>query len=398
MEKNTGDIPDPWVIETYRSGSFKFQVGVDLPALRPLLDRVEDAHSRFASVPILPDIANALEQEVLVSSVFGTNTIEGGTLTEQETAAILQNPESAKDERGISVVNMRAAYDFIEGIADDVSKRGKGGHIIITNYMLTDLHKIVTHELQHPHNRPGHYRDNPKGLITRVGDADHGGTYIPPKCEAEVTLLMQAFLKWLNSDKVFGSLSPLLRAPLAHYYFERIHPFWDGNGRVGRVLEAFIVKCAGYKYASFALADYYLRRIDEYFLVFNLARKAEENGQPHPNTVFVEFFLKGMLEVLNKLHDRVNDMIANLLYETLLKDRLDRKIINIRQYTIINNLLPKGKLHILADLQAQPWYNGLYKKLSPKTRSRDLKGLAENALIRITPDNKLELLIPGRDN
>lgn len=398
MGKIVDDTPDPWMIETHRSGFFKFQTGVDLPALRPLLDRVEDAHSRFASVPILPDIANALEREVLVSSVFSTNTIEGGTLTKQETADIVQDPDRAKKEHEIRVDNMRKAYDFIEKIADDgISKHGKGGRIVIENFMLLDLHKFVTHGIQHAYNLPGHYRDNPKGLVTRVGDTDHGGIYIPPKCEDDISLLMNAFIGWLNSARVCD-LSPLLRAPLAHYYFERIHPFWDGNGRVGRVLEAFILKCAGYKYAAFALSDYYLKHIDEYFSVFNLARKAEESGQSNPNTVFIEFFLKGMLEVLNKLHDRVNYLIAHLLYETMLKDKLDRKIINIRQYTIINNLLPKGKLHILAELQAQPWYNGLYKKLTPKTRSRDLKGLAENTLIRITPDNRLELLVPGMGN
>lgn len=40
-----------------------------------------------------------------------------------------------------------------------------------------------------------------------------------------------------------------MRAPLLHLYFELIHPFWDGNGRVGRVLEASVLLAAGYQYA-----------------------------------------------------------------------------------------------------------------------------------------------------
>jgi len=67
------DIENAKKVETYRSGIFTFQVGADLQKIEPLLQRVEDAHARFASVPILPDIATRLEREAVVSSVFGTN-------------------------------------------------------------------------------------------------------------------------------------------------------------------------------------------------------------------------------------------------------------------------------------------------------------------------------------
>lgn len=57
----------------------------------------------------------------------------------------------------------------------------------------------------------------------------------------------------------------LIRAPLMHLYFELIHPFWDGNGRVGRVLEATLLQAAGFRYAPFAQTRYYLEHIDAYF-------------------------------------------------------------------------------------------------------------------------------------
>ena len=259
--------------------------------------------------------------------------------------------------------------------------------------MITDLHSIITNELTHPQNIPGQYRDNQKGQLTKVGDAEHGGTYTSPKCRDDIDLLIKQYLNWINSPEL-SQPSPLIRAPLAHYYFERIHPFWDGNGRVGRVLEAVVLKCAGYQYAPFALSRYYFEHIDEYFTVFILARKAEENKAENPNTAFIEFFLNGMLNVLNLLHDRVNRIIAMLLYETTLNSKLQSKAINIRQYTIINNLLPHGIEHPTKYLQAQAWYSGLYQKLTPKTRARDLKGLVEEKLIVITDDKKLKLLVP----
>ena len=397
------DIENIKRIETFRSGIFTFQIGVDMAQLQPLLQRVEDAHARFASVPILPDVATRLEREVVVSSVFGTNTIEGGTLTEEETAAVIDaadvDPQGAKEEKEKRVLNIRRAYSKAEGFADicihesRATPEGQGLAVGLQEIMLTDLHSIITDGLSHPHNIPGEYRNNQKGQLTKVGDAEHGGTYTPPKCRDDVEKLVKEYLDWINSPEL-AHLSPLIRAPLAHYYFERIHPFWDGNGRVGRVLEAMILKCAGYKYAPFALSRYYLEHIDEYFAVFNLARKSEENKEQHPNTVFVEFFLKGILSVLNLLHDRVNRIIAMLLYETSLNAKLQSKDINMRQFTIVNNLLPYGTEHKLGYVQSQAWYQGLYQKLTPKTRARDLKGLAEEGLITITEDKKIILLIP----
>ena len=68
-------------VETDRFGPFLFQVGVDAGRLQLPMQRVEDAHRRFVASP-LAQVANQLEREVLASSIYGTNTIEGGTLTE----------------------------------------------------------------------------------------------------------------------------------------------------------------------------------------------------------------------------------------------------------------------------------------------------------------------------
>jgi len=385
-------------IETHRSGIFKFQVGINTAALQPLLDRIEDAHRRLSSMPILPDVAIKLEREILVDSVYGTNTIENGGLTEEETAAVLDAPpEKAKVESALRVVNIRKAYEIAEGYGEYWSANIKSKnlpHLILEEEIFTGLHEKITQGLRHADNIPGRYRDNPKDRHTQVGNAAHGGIYTPPKCLDDIQMLMAAFVKWANTAPIYN-LSPLLRAPLIHYYFERIHPFWDGNGRVGRVIEAMILKAAGYKYVPFALSRYYLEHIDQYFSLFNQARKAEEKGKDNPNQEFVAFFLEGTLTVFNQLHDRINEILGYLLYKSRLRDLYELKAINNRQYHIINNLLQIGTTLTLTDMQSQLWYNSLYEKLTAKTRARDMKGLLEQQLIRYVGDGEdRKILLP----
>jgi Fic family protein len=125
----------------------------------------------------------------------------------------------------------------------------------------------------------------------------------------------------------------LVRAPLMHLYFEWIHPFWDGNGRVGRIIEATLLQAAGYRYAPFALARYYLENIDTYFTLFNTCRKAADGKQPTPNQDFVAFHLEGMRQTIHGLQC-VNRMVSLLLYgATSAAPR--RKRINARQYTLL---------------------------------------------------------------
>lgn len=76
------DIPDIRLrVDTDRFGPVLFEIGVDPDQLRLTMQRVEDAHARFAHSP-LAQVANKLEREVIASSIYGTNTIEGGALTE----------------------------------------------------------------------------------------------------------------------------------------------------------------------------------------------------------------------------------------------------------------------------------------------------------------------------
>ncbi|MBK9522232.1 MAG: Fic family protein [Rhodocyclaceae bacterium] len=368
-------------VETDRFGPFVFQLGLTAADLELALLRVADAHERFVTSP-LSQVANQLEQEVLVSSVHGTNTIEGGTLSENETASALAlDPQQVQAVEQQRALNIKAAYNLSKDVAT------KPGWSLTTGFIV-DVHKLICKDVPHPDNRPGLIRNNPKSRITYVGDDVHGGRYKPPQYGGDVDRLLEALVAW-HGDLVAAGIPPLIRAPLVHLYYELIHPFWDGNGRVGRVIEATLLQAAGYRYAPFALARYYLQNIDAYFTLFNTSRKSAEKRHASPNRAFVDFHLEGMRQTINTLHDRVNDIVAQLLYESNIRRALDDKSINVRQYTILSQLLSRGRPWPLAEMRQLPWYASLYLKRNDKTRTRDLHRLRELGYAHLDTDDAL---------
>lgn len=368
-------------IETDRFGPFTFQLGVDMPCLESLLMRVNDAHKRFKTSP-LSQVASRLEKEVVVSSIYGTNSIEGGTLSVEETEQALDlTPVQVKDIEQRRAINLKNAYELAQRVAAHPGWR-------LDIEFIKQIHIAVTDQLPHEYNRPGLLRDNPKGITTRVGSQEHGGIYKPPQYGKDVERLLNGLIEW-HQQLVKHGVSVLVRAPLVHLYYELIHPFWDGNGRVGRVLEATLLQAEGYKYAPFAQARYYLEYIHAYFTLFNTTRKKAEKNSEVPNTDFVAFFLEGMLASINALHDRVNVLIAQILFENEVKRLHDEKAINARQYAIVSQIMATGKPMPLSDLRKAPWYQALYVKLTDKTRQRDLKGLRELGIVIQDDTNSL---------
>lgn len=362
-------------VETSRFGPFTFQVGVNEREAEMLLQRVADAQVRFLSSP-LSQVANRLEQEVLVSSIFSTNTIEGGTLTEEETKDALElDPAQVQAKEQQRAVNIKQAYDIAQKAAQNPDWRCSVDFI-------KQIHAAITDGIPHKYNQPGLLRSNPENIVTHMGDTAHGGRYKPPQYGGDIELLLNHLVTWHN-ELATAEIPALMRAPLLHYYFELIHPFWDGNGRVGRVLEATVLHSAGFRYAPFAMARYYMERIDQYFTLFNFCRKQADKKTACPNTPFVLFHLEGMLASINRLHDRVNAMVRLLLFESHIKHLRDTKEINLRQYAILTQVTERGKPLPIDELRRAPWHEALYAKLGDKTKQRDLSRLREQELLYV---------------
>ena len=347
-----------------RFSPFKLRLALDWQTVELPLRLVEDAWQRFASSPITA-IASSLEKEVIASGIYSTHTIEGGELSEEETENALAQPPHSPDDNRRAVLNLKTAYEHTQAYSSAADWR-------LTPTYIQDIHRQITADIPHPYNTPGQYRNNSKDIVTQVGNPP----YKPPQYHGDISRCVVALCEWQEILQAAG-VPALIRAPLVHYYYEIIHPFWDGNGRVGRVLEASILLHEGMNYAPFAQARYYLRHIDRYFSLFNHTRLAHKRKEADANTAFVVFFLQGMRDTIHQLHDRINEMTKVLLYSYRLNEAKQDKRLNARQYSIARLVLEHGGQYTRKTLTESPHYQVLYKKISERSERRDWLGLAD---------------------
>lgn len=199
---------------------------------------------------------------------------------------------------------------------------------------------------------------------------------------------MAAFLEWFNGTAPAGAdpLPSLTRAGIAHLYFESIHPFEDGNGRIGRaVSEKALAQGLGAPTLT-ALAATMLRRRREYYEMLEAANKRNDV------TGWLAWFAGITLEAQQRTRARVEFLID----QTKLLDRL-RPRLNDRQIKVLLRMLREGPEGFEGGLSA-----GNYVSIagtSPATATRDLADLVDKGAFTRTGERRhtrYHLAIPLR--
>lgn len=374
-------------VNTFKAGKFVFCDQYDKPRIEKLLVEASTLNSAISDLPILPQWSSQIDPELLYSSVAGTAAIEGNSLNAEEVRELDEGKipdagHTAKDR--LEITNLIGAYRAIETLST------KPVPLIFSETHIKELHKHITYELPYEDNIPGTYRN---GMV-KVGDKAHGGIYTPPKIIEDVQNLMHEFIDWINNDDLINE-NTFVRAALAHYHFSLIHPFWDGNGRVARLLEALLLHSAGIRYVPKMLSNYYYRHVDDYYRAFSETIKAKKDVTP-----FLEFNLRGVIESLQQMKTRIASFIRVLAMRDYLRFLVSNKAITKRQNDLLTLLLDdsSGKPFTLHELQTALPYSMLYRKVSEMTARRDLKNLLGLKLLSIDADNRYSLNLRGFDS
>lgn len=206
-----------------------------------------------------PESAKQKErEEIALAFTYNTNAIEGSTITLEETREIIID----KTAPNKPLKDIRETEEHFKTFLEMLDKPKK-----ISKGLLLKWHKDLFRETKP--DIAGRFRD----FLVRVGP------YRAPDWQ-DVKDLMKDFFKFLKEDK----LNPVEFAARAHYKFEKIHPFGDGNGRIGRLIMNHILWHSGY---PMIIIEYAKRKS------YYKALQRSEDG-------FVNYFLRKYLTIHKK--------------------------------------------------------------------------------------------------
>lgn len=200
-----------------------------------------------------------------IRTIHGSLAIEQNTLSLEQVTAVLNGKHVLAPPKDIAEV--KNAYEIYERLDE------------LDPYSVDDLltaHSIMTRELV---DESGMFRTRPVGVVDQEGRILHFGTlpqYVPD--------LVMELLDWVKNSDVHM----LIRSCVFHYEFELIHPFADGNGRVGRLWHTLLLSKWNPAFAWLPVESIIHDRQEEYYAAINASNDAGES------TVFIEFMLSAI--------------------------------------------------------------------------------------------------------
>ena len=258
------------------------------------LQAIERARERVHLTLLPPTIAEELRRQAHIRSTHYSTRIEGNRLTLKETEEVIQQgrlfPGRERD-----VLEVERYYQAVQQMEAWVEENKS-----VTEERLRKLHATLYRGRR---ARPTPYRDG-QNVIREAGGAI---VYIPPEAK-DVPGLMAELTDWINKDSA-GQPVPVI-AGIAHYMFETIHPFYDGNGRAGRLLATWILHFGGYDLGRFyALEEFYANDLPGYYnaLVTHPHHNYYFGRNTAEITSWLEYFLKGMAEVFEQVAEVVGN-------------------------------------------------------------------------------------------
>jgi Fic family protein len=268
----------------------------------------------------------ALRKQNKIKTIHSSLQIEGNTLSQEQITALIENKRVLGPEKDVTeVLNAIKVYENLEGFKAIDEKSFLKAHQIMMKGLLVN---------------PGKYRNKSVGIVKGLEVA-----HVTPPFE-NVPFLMKDLFRYLKkSDEI-----TLIKSCVFHYEMEFIHPFLDGNGRIGRLWQTIILM-EKYPVFEFLPFESLINKTQkEYYESLALSDKAGNS------TVFIEY----MLEVIDQ-------SLGELLN---FKNRTLREMDRIEYF-----------LKISPNQFTRKDYMNTFKDISTATASRDLKKATELNLI-----------------
>ncbi len=350
----------------------------DWPTFRWSAKRLAKAEAQFligagvvmgASSHLDSEGYDRLTVESLGEEAVTTSEIEGEVLDRHSVQS------SVRRQLGLATDN-RGASPAERGVAEMMVDLHRTIEAPLTANALCSWHRMLMQ------GRPnlqeiGRYRTHSEPMRVLSGRVDSPRIHFEAPPSSRVPEEMEVFLAWFDETGPAGSapLPALTRAGTAHLYFECIHPFEDGNGRVGRaVAEKALAQCLEHPSLT-ALAPTILARRGSYYEMLELSNKKNEI------TEWLAWFAGIALEAQQRLQVQVEFLIDKTRFLDGLRGKL-----NARQERVLIRVLREGPDGFEGGLSAGNYVS--IARTSPATARRDLGDLVRKGALTRTGERR----------
>lgn len=346
----------------------------DWPNFQYDLKAVEDQLFAFAEkaghlsglVQGLPD--KAQEEAILdlmVSEAIKTSEIEGENLLRSDVMSSIKNnlglnptPEKVSDKRalGIGELMVQVRETFSEPLSEA---------------MLFSWHKMLMSAFRN-HMRVGGWREHADPMQVVSGPYGKQKVHFEAPPSSKVSAEMSQFIKWFNDTAPNGKTPikfPPVRSAIAHLYFESIHPFEDGNGRIGRAISEKALSQGLGRPVIMSLSKTIEADKKNYYSSLERSSKSNEI------TEWIAYFVQAVLDAQKD----AEKTCAFILFKARIFDRFGNKM-NERQIKAVKRMLDSGPSGFKGGMRTQK-----YMKItgtSKATTARDLQHLVEIGIFK----------------
>lgn len=276
-----------------------------------ILNEVSEISQLVGMVSVNSKLSNSptLRRTNRISTIYSSLAIEQNTLSIGQVTAVISGKRVIAPPKDIAEV--QNAYEIYEYL-DELNPYSVDSMLFAHSIMMRDL---VTES--------GMFRSKPVGVVDSQGNVLHFGTL--PKYVPDLTMEL---LAWIENSE----LPMLIKSCVFHYEFEVIHPFADGNGRIGRLWHTLLLSKWNPMFAWIPVESIIHDRQDEYYRAINDSNDAADS------TVFIEFMLSA---------------IKDALLETMENNKLVKSNINKNDYrwNIISDFLNDNNFIMNADVR-----------------------------------------------